>query len=126
MAYIRIIPRDLFNEANLLKCYGQIYINLETSCTPHVVLEPEAVHEPFDVVQDEDSGNLSIANVQLMVNGMAQRLYRPMNSRQPWPLYTLNQAGDEISVFDDTGKFTQELLDYFESMKPQTTRRPRP
>jgi hypothetical protein len=29
MGYTRVIPRDLFNEANLLKCIGGLYIALE-------------------------------------------------------------------------------------------------
>ena len=29
MSYPRVIPRDLFNEASLLKCYGQVYLKLE-------------------------------------------------------------------------------------------------
>ncbi len=27
--YARVIPRDLFNEANLLKCFGNLYLRLE-------------------------------------------------------------------------------------------------
>ncbi len=31
MTYKRVIPRDLFNEANLLKCYGALWIALDNA-----------------------------------------------------------------------------------------------
>lgn len=27
--YIRVVPRDLFNEGDLLKCYGRLWILLD-------------------------------------------------------------------------------------------------
>ena len=37
--YNRVIPRDLFNEANLLKCMGQLYLCLEAANLKYVYLE---------------------------------------------------------------------------------------
>jgi hypothetical protein len=105
--YKRVIPRDLFNEANLLKCYGQIYINLEYLNIPGVEIVSDG--NAFDVVQDEGGGSLTIANVHLVINGNEQYLYRPLNSRQPWPLY-LSQSDEEISVFNDDGSFTSDMI----------------
>lgn len=31
MTYLRVIPRDLFNEAKLLKCLGKLYLEAEKS-----------------------------------------------------------------------------------------------
>lgn len=108
MAYHREIPRDLFNEANLLKCYGQIAIALETA----QVLNAELVHlgGAFDVAHDPADNSLSLANVKLMVNSAPVELFRPSNSRYPWPLYLREQDGEELEVFNDDGQFSHEML----------------
>lgn len=113
MSYVRVIPRDLFNEANLLKCYGRLYINLETANFPAVELEHDG--EAFDVHQDENSGGLYVANVILRVRGEACYLHRPLNSREAWPLYYTDAAGEEIAVFAEDGSFTQEMSDFLRS-----------
>lgn len=110
MSYIRVIPRDLFNEANLLKCYGKIYINLETANIPDVELEHNG--DAFNVEQDENSGNLSLSNVTLKVRGKAFQPYRPLNSRAAWPLYLVDENGEEIEVFEEDGSFTDEMFDF--------------
>lgn len=112
MSYIRVIPRDLFNEANLLKCYGQIYINLETAEAPHVELEHNG--EAFDVQQDEGSGGLYVANVTLKVHGQACKLLRGHNSRRAWPLYLTDNNGEEIEVFAEDGSFSPEMTAFLQ------------
>lgn len=106
-AYRREIPRDLFNEANLLKCYGKIYIELERGNYPGV----EMVHNggPFAVTQDQSDGSLYIANVYLNVRGDAINPRRPLNSREPWPLYFWGPNDEEVEVFTNTGSFTEEM-----------------
>ena len=54
MAYTREIPRDLFNEANLLKCYGRLA--LLAMNTPG--LEVDHNGDLFDIVQDPSCGAL--------------------------------------------------------------------
>ncbi|KVP16903.1 hypothetical protein [Burkholderia ubonensis] len=110
MSYRRVIPRDLFNEANLLKCYGRIYINLETADVQDVELEHDG--GAFDVQQDIGSGGLYVANVTLKVRGKACRLYRPLNSRDTWPLFLIDEHEEEIPVFSDDGSFSPEMTDY--------------
>ena len=112
MTYLRVIPRDLFNEANLLKCYGQIYLNLERLNLPDVGFEHDDPWTPFDVRQDEDSGTIHIANVTLTVRGCACRLDRPLNSRQAWPLYLTTENEEEIAVFSEDGSFSPEMLTF--------------
>jgi hypothetical protein len=108
MSYTRVIPRDLFNEANLLKCYGQIYLNLEHVHGVDVELISDG--EPFEVVQDDSSGGITLQNVQLLINGEEQKLYRPLNSRESWPLYLMGPDDEEISVFREDGSFTADML----------------
>jgi hypothetical protein len=106
MSYQRVIPRDLFNEANLLKCYGQVYLQLEKLGMEHCL-----IHGPkrtFMVEQSID-GELHINNVRLIVGGHWYHMWRPLNSREPYPLYITPEDGDDIEVFNDDGTFTEEM-----------------
>jgi hypothetical protein len=108
MSYFRVIPRDLFNEANLLKCYGQLYLNLEKmglqDCLVH-----SSERARWDVQQDSSSGAITILNIILFVKGNNVYLSRPLNSREPWPLY-LEHADDVLAVFNDDGTFSSEMI----------------
>lgn len=107
MSYKRVIPRDLFNEANLLKCYGQIYIQLE-----QIGLQDNLIHEDDEFeVQQTINGELTVNNIFLEANEREYRFYRPLNSREPYPLYTYDHENDiDVSVFNDDGTFTEEML----------------
>lgn len=130
MSYKRVIPRDLFNEANLLKCYGRIYICLETADAPGVELEH--VGQTFDIEQDPSSGALYMANIHLNVHGTRYRMERPLNTRESWSLSLTDSQGDEIEIFNDSGDFTEELLAFIRKPAHEhrqaapAPRRPRP
>lgn len=104
MSYFRVIPRDLFNEGNLLKCYGRLWINLENMALEHLLQHTDA-EAGFNVMQD-DSGFTYLSNVKLD----DFILYRPVNSREPWPLYALYND-EEYSVFDEHGNFDKMFKD---------------
>lgn len=106
--YTRVIPRDLFNESGLLKCLGRIYICLETANLPNV----ELVHddEAFDIDQNQSTGGLFVNNIQLVAHGITISLERPLNSRAAWSLYATTRDDEEISVFTESGDFTEEML----------------
>lgn len=105
--YLRVIPRDLFNEASLLKCLGRFWIETERYQPRKVTIEHDG--EPFDVWQDENDGTLSVTNISITINGVTCYLCRPLNSREPWPLY-LDTEEDRIAVFTNDGELTRELL----------------
>jgi streptogramin lyase len=112
MSYTRVIPRDLFNEANLLKCLGRLWICLENN--PRAILgDNDAEHggEPFHIEQSDDDGSISVTNVPLHINGFQWRLSRPLNSREAWPLW-MTSPDDETHepVFDDNGNLSPEFL----------------
>ena len=111
MSCTRVIPRDLFNEANLMKCYAQIYLNLE-KMNVDAHLTPPNEDEGFHIIIDEGTGGTSISNVQFLVGGEPVELFRPLNSREDWPLYMMKEDGEEISVFEDNGKFTYEFNEF--------------
>lgn len=109
MSYIRVVPRDLFNEADLLKCLGRLYIELER-IGEHFAQLGDTNGAAFDVQQDESSGALEVVNVQLTVFKRRWRLTRPLNSRQPWPLYATDEEDEEVSVFTESGELSPEFI----------------
>lgn len=111
MSYIRVIPRDLFNEASLLKCLATLYIALD-GMLPNGGFSVEDV-DRFIVEQDPNDGSIYVENVPFYLAGRHYRLSRPLNSRQPWPLYLtdiFNNDFDPIAVFNNDGTLSDELL----------------
>lgn len=110
MSYVRVIPRDLFNEANLLKCLGQLVLLLERRDHTAFLDEPIG-SSPFRIEQDSASGAISVTNLPFTIQRKPWRLTRPLNSRQPWPLYAESEDGEQcVAVFEEDGLFTQEFL----------------
>lgn len=113
MTYVCVIPRDLFNEADLLKCYGKLWIELDylgmTDCLVY-----ENKYQWFQVEQDPFDGSTSIQDISFIVRGEPVKLSRPLNSREPWPLYAEPALpnGEVISVFESDGELTKEMLDF--------------
>ncbi len=111
MSYTRVIPRDLFNEASLLKCYGHLYIALENANGAARFSEEDVPY--FDIRQREDDGAIYIGDLELLANGQRYRLTRPLNSRCPWPLYAERVDDNDfepVSVFNDDGALTVDML----------------
>lgn len=105
--YVRVIPRDLFNEASLLKCLGRLWIETERY-QPHVSIEHDG--GPFEIEQNENDGSISVSNVRVTIDDIEFRHWRPLNSRQDWPLYI--EVGEaEIRVFDDSGELSRDMLE---------------
>lgn len=105
--YIRVLPRDLFNEAGLLKCLGRLWILTDETREHAAKFTTEDVNV-FDIVQDEGSGAIYVRNVEFCVHGVAYLLTRPLNARSAWPLY-LETADDAVSVFDDDGNLSADM-----------------
>lgn len=105
MTYPRIIPRDLFNEANLLKCYGQLALLELEGLLPQLKIEHDG--EPFQIEMDPSDGSLYIDNIKLIFNGVPLPVSRPLNSRNSWPLYC-TVTGNPI--FDEKGNFIYEAV----------------
>lgn len=99
---IRVIPRDLFNDANLLKCYGRLQLFLMdhpafAGCT--FGLEEDALESQFDIHQTTD-GETFVANLQLTVHGVPVTLYRPLNAKGNWPLWFSIDCLDTLQEFE--------------------------
>ena len=111
--YTRVLPRDLFNEGNLVTNYGRLWILLEETSGHNAAIVQEDVPF-FDIKQNEATGGIFIANLTFTIDGMAYRLERPLNSREKWPLMVVENDDDpdfeEVCIFDDDGNFTPEML----------------
>jgi len=124
MSYERVIPRDLFNEAKLLKCLGQlsliIHSNVGIEKWRLSIEHDTSNHDGFNIVNDGGSGDIECNNVHVYVAGEEIQLTTGLNSRRAYPLIfesEENSIGDihEGFVFDDHGDFTGEFVAYLES-----------
>lgn len=119
MAYQRVLPRDLFNEADLLKCIGRLWILLDERKLDHSAEIEEERVDAFEIVQDPGSGGISVQNLTFTVKGKKYRLERPLNTREKWPLWVEQCYDDQdeddyfeaIRVFDDDGNLSEEMIE---------------
>lgn len=89
MSHVRVIPRDLFNEAKLLKCVGKVVLWMHDGRTPPALqhnAEDGAMVEPFRIEQSEDDGSLSVANLSFNIRGRLVSFRSSYNSKEAWPL----------------------------------------
>ena len=111
--YARVIPRDLFNEASLLKCLGKLALELDRRRTAAELDEDELKADPFDIRQDQSDGSISVMNLPFKVRGVPFRLSRPLNSREPWPLWCESPFAcdeEEVEVFTAEGELSPAFL----------------
>jgi hypothetical protein len=109
MSYARVLPRDLFNEAKLLKCLGRLTLLIHDAdgATP---LRFEHVDEEsgFIIEQDESSGDLFCRNLGFFVGDYELSLFSKYNSKEAYPLYFM-EVDDSGFIFDDDGEFSIEF-----------------
>ena len=115
MSYARTLPRDLFNEAGLLKAIGQLILKLE-EIEKHNADLTDFLDEPFRITQDPASGNIYVANLPLSVGGRAYRMERHLNSRSSYCLWIEedpeNPDFEPVEVLDDQGNITDEMMTF--------------
>lgn len=84
MSYIRVLPRDAFNESMLLKCIGKLVILIEDGKLPNWTYRHD--EDTFDIQQEEGDGSISVANIHFTRNGKPVRVSTPLNCRVNWCL----------------------------------------
>jgi hypothetical protein len=111
--YTRVIPRDLFNEANLLKCLGRISLLITNEFAPAgLQLTNLRPTEGFPIDMHAQDGSIYCPHMRLSnKHGLSSLILRPCNSRDPYPVF-LEWLDEEVQVFDDDGAFTDELLEW--------------
>lgn len=106
MTYTRVIPRDLFNEAKLLKCLGMVCLAIHDRTIKG--LEFEDTGEAFEIVL-HDEGALEAINIRFTINGERVKLVSPYNSRANYPLEFVFK-NSYYAVFEENGEMAQEFL----------------
>jgi len=126
--YKRVLPRDLFNEALLLKCLGKLHVFDVDEFLPGLThrheypehMEPEPEEEPypgFYITQDCD-GNISVANLIYQLRGEPLVFFCQLNDKDHWPLQFIfgdeeDEAFAEGPVFTEDGKLSVEFKALF-------------
>ena len=101
MSYNRVLPRDLFNEAKLLKCIGKISLLIHDNVIQGLRMEHNG--GAFEVRQGI-SGELMLNNVLFYDSEGTEVFFStPLNSKDNWPIemeykgefyYPLNESGE--------------------------------
>lgn len=111
MPYKRVIPRDFFNEAKLLKCLGQLSLKILDDLLPEgIKIEIDECGEKFDIELTND-GRLYLCNYQVTVNNVYVSMSTTYNSKDNYPLICFHDD-TEIPVFDDNANFTDEFIQF--------------
>ena len=129
--YDRELPRDLFNEAKLLKCLGQLSLVIHDGIDSRKQPTPpglQLIHNRhfaddglpvrgFVIRQDQATGDIFAANVRCvagstLTNARELLLYTPVNSRAPYPLVAEidDDDSDALDVFNDDGSLSADFL----------------
>lgn len=117
MGYTRVLPRDLFNEAKLLKCLGRLALLVHdyADWSERVRIEGPDDGDGFSIDQCQANGWLVCENIFVyrLQDGHAiedlVHLVSPYNSKEPYPLMFLDENDDPTRVFYDDGKPTEEF-----------------
>lgn len=118
--YTRVIPRDLFNEAKLLKCLGQLALIIHDGvdaagyCVPRE-LTVEHDHA-WKIDQRQSDGGLYVCGgLRFKVRQLVLELYTAYNSKSPYPLLCMMGGCVEIDVFNDDGTLAKDFTDWLDS-----------
>ena len=118
MSYLRVAPRDLFNESKLLKCLGRLSLGILDGKLSMYSISDE-IDEPeggFNI-DNNDDGDIYCINYNVYVEAadgskVKLDLFTRLNSKEPYPLICLTHDDEIIDVFYDDGEFTNEFVDY--------------
>ena len=103
MSYLRVIPRDLFNEAKLLKCLGRVCLFIYYAKLPGLESVLEDEESGFKINQNNYTGDFYIENLYFFdENGTPVHFYTKCNAKDNYPLM-MEYKGQEYIVFDEIG-----------------------
>lgn len=133
MSYIRVIPRDLFNEAKLLKCLGQLALlihdgkgirwPMRLEHAPARAGKKYEVEETpgFVIDQRPEDGGLYCSNLRLFVGRNVIPLYTTYNSKAPYPLLFGRPDYSEADVFNSDGTLSDEFAEFLDRVTAEKT-----
>ncbi len=106
MGYLRVLPRDAFNESKLLKCVGKLTLLIEDRVLPGWSYEYDGAS--FRIEQDESDGSIAVRNLTFYKDGERVSVCTPMNSKRAWPALASGAGYEMAFLFDDAGNFNPE------------------
>lgn len=117
--YNRVLPRDLFNEAKLLKCVGRLCLLIHDGMAPKGLKFHHYDGEGFDIRQNPASGAIYVENVFFTYkqSGLLN-IYTSLNAKDNYPLW-LETDEDSALVFDEGGDITPEFKALLKTIKAQ-------
>lgn len=116
MSYQRVIPRDFFNEAKLLKCFGQLSLKILDCTLPDgMTIYIDENGESFGIQMSHD-GYLTIDNYETTLNNIPVIFKTTYNSKFAYPFFCEYDYVD-YEVFDDNGEFTKEFINFANDLK---------
>lgn len=113
LEYNRVIPRDLFNEAKLLKCLGVLTLKIHDNQAPEG-LKVDQIDNDFKIGLT-DEGSLKTNSLQFTYKDEILSFETTYNSKNNFPLFCCF-AYCEFLVFDETGNFDNEFLDFLKTI----------
>lgn len=119
MSYSRVVPRDLFNEAKLLKCLGQLALHIHNADMGDNENYLSVRHDggEFRIGQRASCGGLYVySGLTFRVRSIVLELYTTYNSKDAFPLLCYTEDG-EIEVFTEQGLFTDEFMTHLDKLQ---------
>lgn len=114
--YKRVLPRDLFNEAKLLKCLGRLCLLIEDDMCKLEYDHDDEFAEGFVIGQLQECGGIYPLNLRFYTPAGDEFVCNsPLNSRRAYSL-VFTYKGEECYVFDDdnTGTLSPDFRRYEE------------
>jgi len=109
--YIRVIPRDLFNEAKLLKCVGKLCLLIHDNSNLPAKIEFEHDGNPFNIELLEE-GSLTVTNIRFKIEGKEYLFKTTYNSKANYPFYLQTEEFEDREVFDEFGSFSPDFITF--------------
>lgn len=110
--YKRVLPRDLFNEAKLLKCMGRLCLLIHDDMIPVKMEKIEDFNCSWTIGLCDD-GYLIIKDLEIYVKGKRIYFRTVVNSKEGWPLFAHDPATCcEYRVFNERGVWDREFLEF--------------
>ena len=107
--YHRVIPRDFFNEAKLLKCLGAFQLAILDNQTNGIKFDVDYDGSPFEIFQNPNDGSIEVINYKVYFNTEEVQLYTPLNSKDNYPLIA-RYKNEEYYPIDEKGKFVLDWI----------------
>lgn len=115
MSYNRVVPRDFFNEAKLLKSLGRLSLYILDNKDGISKYVEEHFDNNFFDIEQTDSGDIYCVNYEIIHknSGTPIDLYSLLNSKDNYPLvFIIEDINEDYEyVFDDDGNFTDYFLE---------------